>query len=53
MKAGAAGGVETVVEAISTHIINADVCHWGCGALWNMTLDNGKTLINSKNEMNS
>ena len=44
MKAGAAGGIEAVVKAINTHIGNADVCYQGCGALWNMTYNNGKTL---------
>ena len=42
MKAGTAGGVEAVVKAISTHIENADLCEFGCGALWNMTVNNGK-----------
>ena len=41
MKAGAAGGVETVVKAINTHINNGDVCENGCCALWNMAA-NGK-----------
>ena len=41
MKAGAVGGIEAAVKAISTHIDNAGVCEWGCGALWNMT-GNGK-----------
>ena len=38
---GEAGGIETVVKAINTHIDNADVCEQGCGALWSMTI-NGK-----------
>ena len=42
MKAGAAGGIETVTKAINTHIDNAGVCHFGCGAIWNMTGGNGK-----------
>ena len=51
MKAGTAGGIEAVVKAISTHIGNAGVCEWGCGALWNITANNGKktmTKINNK-----
>ena len=36
-----AGGIETVVKAIKTHITDADVCENGCGALRNMTF-NGK-----------
>ena len=35
MKARAAGGIEAVVKAISTHIVNADVCYYGCIALKN------------------
>ena len=42
MKAGTAGGIEAVVKAINTHIDNDDVCESGCGALWNMTANNGK-----------
>ena len=44
VKAGAAGGIETVVKAISTHIDNADVCFRGCGALCNMTINGKRTL---------
>ena len=40
--AGEAGGIETVVKAINIHINNVDVCGYGCSALWNMTVDNGK-----------
>ena len=42
MKAGTAGGIEAVVKAINTHINNAGVCYQGCGALWSMTVNNGK-----------
>ena len=42
MKAGEAGGIETVVKAINTHIDDADVCEQGCGALDYMAL-NGKS----------
>ena len=54
MKAGTAGGVETVVKAINTHIGNADVCYNGCGALMNIMF-NGKSTEQTKmaNEMNS
>ena len=52
MKAGAAGGIEVVVKAINAHINNAGVCENGCGTLWNMTTNNGKTLTqNKQNEM--
>ena len=42
MKAGAAGGIDTVVEVVNTHINNAGVCYSGCGVLINMTVFNGK-----------
>ena len=42
MKAGAAGGIEAAVKAINTHINNAGVCEFGCGALFVMTAINGK-----------
>ena len=42
MKAGAAGGIEAAVKVINTHIDNADVCEWGCGALMSMAVNNGK-----------
>ena len=54
MKAGVAGGIEAVVKAINTHIDSPDVCEKGCSALWNMTVNNGKTSDKTKpNEMNS
>ena len=43
MKAGRVGGIEAVVNAINTHIDNVGVCERGCSALWNMTVNNGKT----------
>ena len=42
VKAGSAGGVETVVKVINTHIGNANACAQGCGTLWNMIAGNGK-----------
>ena len=42
MRAGAGGGIDAAVKAINTHIINPGVCKAGCGALWNMTANNGK-----------
>ena len=42
MKAGVIGGIEVVVKAINTHIDNAGVYERGCGALANMTVNNGK-----------
>ena len=57
MKAGAAGGIEAAVKVINTHIDNADVCEWGCGALRSMMLGNGKNTdkapIKMEMEMNS
>ena len=42
VRVGATGGIEAVVKAINTHIDNDDVCEFGCGALWNVTVNNGK-----------
>ena len=50
MKAGTAGGIETVVKAINTHIDNAGVCENGCGALRNMTVNNSKALNIQQNK---
>ena len=41
MKAGAAGGIEAIVNAINKHIDNAGVCKHGCIALGIMTVNNG------------
>ena len=43
MKAGKAGGIKAVIKAINTNIYNADMCEKGCGALNNMTYNNGKS----------
>ena len=45
--AGEAGGIETVVKAMNTHINNPDMCENGCGALNNMTANNGKRTLTS------
>ena len=42
MKAVAAGGIEAVVKAINAHANSTNVCEHGCGALFNMTKNNGK-----------
>ena len=54
MKAGATGGIETVVKAINTHIDNADVCKQGCGALLRMTENDSKndTLAKQTTQLN-
>ena len=49
MKAGAAGGIEAVVKAINIHIENVDICEYGCGALCNMTANNGKNFDKTTN----
>ena len=57
VKAGAAGGIETVMKVINTNICNPNVCEQGCRALWDMTFNNckstGKTQQHNTNEMNS
>ena len=45
VKAGATGGIEAVVKAVSTYISNANICFAGCGTLYGMTSNNGKALI--------
>ena len=35
-------GIKVVIDTINAHIDSAEVCEHGCGALWNMTANNGK-----------
>ena len=42
MKAGTAGGTETIIKAINAHIKNVNVCRRGLGALLNMSANNSK-----------
>ena len=51
MKAVAAGGIEVVVKVINTHIYSPDVCRTGCGAIWNMTINNGKNTDKINNNI--
>ena len=44
MKARIAGGIEVVVEVISTHPNDVNVCEMGCGTLWNIVTDGKSTL---------
>lgn len=41
-KAGEAGAIEVILNAMEIHINNAKVCEYGCEALWNITLDGKK-----------
>ena len=41
MKAGAAGGIETVLKATDVHI-HSGACYKGLGALWSLTSNNCK-----------
>ena len=41
VKAGGAGAIEVIVIAMKTHSNNAGVCEHGCGALRNITVNNG------------
>ena len=43
VRAGRAGGIETVFKVINIHISNADVCSAVCCALCNMPFNHGKT----------
>ena len=47
-KAVAAGGIEAVVKAISTHIRDTDICKCGCDALETMAIGDSKLLATSK-----
>ena len=42
VKAETAGGIDTVVKVINSHINNYIVCYAGCGALMSMTVNNSK-----------
>ena len=44
MTAGKTGAIEIIVEAIKIHMNNAGVCYRGCGALSNITINNGKQI---------
>ena len=39
------GAIEVIVGAMRTHIEDSDVCKHGCGALGNITCDNGKMKL--------
>ena len=41
VKAGRAGAIDVIISAMKTHSNNAGVCEKGCGALWNITANNG------------
>ena len=45
MKAAAAEGIETVIEAVNKHMKNKRVCKWGFDVLWSIVKDNGKTNL--------
>ena len=49
IKAGEAGAIEAIVNAIKTHINNGDICENGCGALMSITYKNGK--LGTTNQM--
>ena len=49
--AGRAGAIEAIVSAMKTHINNAGVCKQGCGALRNITVNNGTTTNNITNDI--
>ena len=51
MRVGAAGVIETIVKAISTHINNVNVCEQGCDLLNNITgngKNSGKATVKTK-----
>lgn len=38
--AGESGAIDLVLEIMKTHINNASVCEYGCGALWDIIVNN-------------
>lgn len=42
VKAGAAGGIKVIIKAMKKHISNANMCHYGCGAINNMMIYDSK-----------
>ena len=44
VRAGTAGAIEAVVNAINTHSDDPNVYKQGCDALWSITADNGKNI---------
>ena len=49
--AGKCGAIEAVVSAMKTHLNNAGVCEKGCGALINITANNGKCHCTHRTSM--
>ena len=47
--AGKCGAIEAVVSAMKTHLNNTSVCHYGCWALTNFTINNGKYCYYTQN----
>ena len=47
VKAGGAGAIDVIVNAMKTHTNNADVCEHGCGALNNIAA-NGTYIISTR-----
>ena len=44
MKAGKGDAIEVILNVMRTHINNSEVCYAGCGALMNITYNNGKQI---------
>lgn len=45
MKAGEAGGIETMVKVIETHIDNYKICKQGCMAIMIMAVSGKKKIM--------
>ena len=45
VKAERAGGIETIVKAMSIHIDDANISYAGCDALLNMSFKNSKSIM--------
>ena len=48
MRAGEGGVIEVILNAMRTHINNADVCEAGCGALKVIAVDGKQTKKKSR-----
>ena len=52
VRAGEAGAIDVILNAMRTHINNADICKWGCGALMRITVNGKQNTQTMKCESN-
>ena len=51
VKAGGAGAIDVIVNAMKVHINNADVCYCGCGALGSIALNGTSQMHTIKTQL--